>query len=338
MKAAVLHNTGDIDSLADNLSVDEVLQPDADDDEIVIKVNSASLNHRDLWIALGQYAKIKLPVIPGSDCAGIIYARGKNVIGFDDAEPVVINPSFNWGSNETHQASDYSILGMPDNGTFAEFVKVKSSNVLRMPSHLSFEESSALPLAGLTAFRAVFSRANVKPGENVLITGIGGGVATLAMQFAISAGANVFVTSGSRKKIENAISLGAKSGALYSDPDWAKQILSESNGKINIIIDGAGGNTLSVLLELISYGGRIVVYGSTLGRVENINLHRVFWKQVSLLGTTMGSDKDFSQMLLFIEEKKLTPCIDSTYQLNSVVSAFQRMLSEEKFGKIVLSI
>ncbi len=338
MKAAVLHNIGEFNSIVDNLSIDEVPRPVAGDDELIVKVRSASLNRRDLWIALGQYAKIRLPVIPGSDCAGIIYSRGKNVSGFVEAEPVVINPTLNWGNSELHQSSDFSILGMPDNGTFADFVKVKSSKVYRMPSHLSFAEGSALPLAGVTAFRAVFSRANVTRGENVLITGIGGGVATMAMQFSLAAGANVYVTSGSNEKINKAIGLGAKSGALYNDPEWTKQILSQSNGKIDVIIDGAGGSAFVPLLDVVSYGGRIVIYGSTLGRADNVNLHRIYWKQISLLGSTMGSDNDFSKMLTFVGERGITPVIDSTYDLENIVTAFQRMQNSEQFGKIVLNI
>ena len=338
MKAAVLHKIGEKNSIADNLSVNEVPRPVSGDDEVIVKVRSASLNHRDLWIAKGQYAKIKLPVIPGSDCAGIVYARGKNVIELAEAEPVIINPSLNWGGCESHQSSEYSILGMPDNGTFADFIKVKSSNVFRMPSHLSFEQGSALPLAGVTAYRAVFSRAKVSPGENVLITGIGGGVATMALQFVLAEGANVFVTSGSNEKVKKATDLGAKSGALYTDPDWTKQILYQSKGKIDVIIDGTGGNTLSALLDIVSYGGRIVIYGSTLGQAENVNLHRIYWKQISLLGSTMGSDNDFSQMLRFVGERGLVPVIDSIYNLEDIVTAFQKMQNSEQFGKIVLRI
>jgi len=207
-----------------------------------------------------------------------------------------------------------------------------------MPSHLSFEQGSALPLAGVTAYRAVFSRAKVSPGENVLITGIGGGVATMALQFVLAEGANVFVTSGSNEKVKKATDLGAKSGALYTDPDWTKQILYQSKGKIDVIIDGTGGNTLSALLDIVSYGGRIVIYGSTLGQAENVNLHRIYWKQISLLGSTMGSDNDFSQMLRFVGERGLVPVIDSIYNLEDIVTAFQKMQNSEQFGKIVLRI
>lgn len=338
MKAAVLHGTGSIDTLAENLKVEEVPRLFAGDDEVIVKVRSASLNRRDLWITLGQYAKIQLPVILGSDCAGIIYARGKNTDGIDELDSVVINPSLNWGNNELHQSKEYSILGMPDNGTFADFVKVKSSYVYRMPNHLSFAEASALPLAGLTAYRALFKKANVMSGENVLITGIGGGVATIAMQFAIAAGANVFVTSGSEKKLSKAKDIGAKAGALYTDPDWWKQILSHSKNRIDIVIDGTGGDTMAALLESVSYGGRIVLYGATLGNTDKVNLHKLFWKQISLLGSTMGSGNDFAQMLRFVGERCITPVIDSAYDLEYIVTAFQRMKNSEQFGKILLNI
>lgn len=338
MRAAVLHKTGGIESLEDNLRVEEVPMPRAEDDDVTVKVKWASLNRRDLWIAKGQYAKIRLPVIPGSDCAGTVYALGRNVKNFREGDAVLVNPSIDWGESELHQSADYSILGMPSDGTFAEYVRVKSRYVHAMPAHLDHRSSAALPLAGITAYRALFARGRLREAENVLITGIGGGVATLALQFAVSAGANVFVTSGSTEKLEQARSLGSSGGALYTEKDWTKKIRELAPGGIQLIIDGAGGNTLTQLLETVDYGGRIVSYGSTLGYANEVNLHRIFWKQLNVLGSTMGSETDFLNMLSFVNDKKITPVTDSEYELESVTGAFRRMERSGQFGKILLRI
>ena len=338
MIAAVLHRTGPADSLRENLRIEEIPEPVPCKGEALISVKSASLNHRDLWIAQGLYAGIKLPVVPGSDCAGIVEITDSGENEIQPGDEVIVNPSLNWSSNEHHQPRDISILGMPENGTFAQFVKVPASKVFRKPSHLTFAEASAIPLAGVTAYRALFTRGNLSPGENVLVTGIGGGVAMFALKFAIAAGANVFVTSGSPGKIQKAISLGASAGLLYTGQGWHKEILSLCDGRLDLIVDGSGGSTLPALLEAVSYGGRIVLYGSTLGNAESINLHRIFWKQISVLGSTMGSQNDFEKMLGFINHHNITPAIDSSYPLSNCAEALIAMKDSAQFGKIILEI
>lgn len=336
MRAAVLRGTGSVQELQTILTIEEVSNPHPDDNEILIRVSHASMNRRDLYIAQGLYSKIRLPVIPGSDCSGVIEEVGKSVRGFSRGERVVINPSVNWGSNEVHQSKDYRIFGMPDDGTFAEYVKAGSSSVCRMPEHLDFAEASALPLAGLTAYRALFSRAGLRHGENVLVTGIGGGVASFALLFAVAAGAKVFVTSGSSDKIQKATALGASGGALYTNENWQDEIAELSGKKIDVIIDGAGGRHFPKLIELASYGGRIAVYGVTMGSPDGLNLYRIYWKQLSILGSTMGSDSDFMRMLEFVSSNKIKPAIDSKFSLSNIVDAFERMSSGKQFGKILL--
>ncbi|MEO8447922.1 MAG: zinc-binding dehydrogenase [bacterium] len=338
MKAALLIKTGDISELSKNLVIDDIPIPEINPDEILINVRAASLNHRDLWIAKGSYSKIKLPVVLGSDCSGIIYKKGKNVTAFKEGDEVIVNPGMNWGSDENFQSKDFKILGMPDNGTFAEYVKVHSSYVYKKPLHLDYPQASSIPLAGVTAYRAAFVKARVTGNDNVLITGAGGGVPSFALKFAVSAGANVYVTSGSDDKIQKAIALGAKAGVNYNDAGWDKKIATLSENKINVIIDGTGGESVSQYLEICGYGGRIVCYGATFGSVPEFNLHRLYWKQITLAGTTMGSPDDFSSMLNYVNNNKIIPVVDRVHSFDNITDAFIQMNESKQFGKIVLQV
>jgi len=248
---------------------------------------------------------------------------------------VLINPGLFWGDNEEYQSREFRILGMPDNGTFAEFVKSDYRNVYLKPRYLSYEEASAIPLAGVTAFRAVSVKAKIKADENVLITGIGGGVASFALMFTLSLGANVFVTSSDDNKIKKAISLGARYGVNYSKENYPEEIYEMANRKIDVVITGTGGRDISKYADMCSAGGRIVCYGATFGNANDLSMHKIYWKQLKLLGTTMGSPKDFSEMLNYMENKKLKPVIDSEYCLSNIIPAFQKMNDGHQFGKII---
>src|SRR5579872_7239867 len=176
--------------------------PQAAAGEAIVKVYAAALNHRDVWIQKGLYAGLKYPIVPGSDGAGVVESGGsEDWIG----KEVIINPALHWGSSPTHQDQEtFQILGLPDDGTFAEYVKVPVSSLVGKPAHLSFEEAAAIPLASATAYRALFTRAQLRPGEKVLITGIGGGVALAALVMAVAAGAHVYVSSSDEEKIAKA--------------------------------------------------------------------------------------------------------------------------------------
>lgn len=338
MKAALLINTGNIDEIRNNLVIKNIPEPEIGEDEILIKLNYASLNHRDIWISEGMYPKIKLPVILGSDGAGVVYALGINAEGFKEGDEVIINPGFDWGVNEDFQSREFNILGLPSDGTFAEYVKVKKDYVHKKPESLNLEQASSLPLAGITAYRALFKKAKIKSGENILITGIGGGVSMLAMMFALKAGVNVYVTSGCNDKINFAINLGAKAGVNYNDENWFDKISKLADGNINIILDSAGGNSFSKFIEIISSGGRIISYGSSFGNADNINLHMLYWKQIKIYGTAMGSRSDFMEMLEYVNEKNVVPVIDNIFPLEEICKCFLRMKTAEQTGKIVLKI
>ena len=336
MKAIILKETGPIDKLKENLIYDELLEPEINDDEVLIKIHYAALNHRDLWITKGLYAGIKLPVVPGSDGAGTIHKLGKNVNNLNTGDEVIINPSLDWGDDESFQSKDYRILGMPDNGTLSKFIKINKAYVYKKPVHLNLIQASAVPLAGLTAYRALFVKANVSEKDNVLITGIGGGVSTFASLFALKVGANVCVTSGSDEKINRAIGLGVRGGVNYKNENWDKDIIKMSGDGINVIIDSAGGDTISKSLDIIDNGGKIITFGATTGGVKNFEIRKVFWKQISLLGTTMGSDKDFMNMVEFVNDYEINPVIDEVFSAKDVIKAFEKMNSAGQFGKIII--
>jgi NADPH:quinone reductase-like Zn-dependent oxidoreductase len=316
-----------------DFQIQEIPLPECDKGMALVQLHAAALNHRDLWISKGQYARIQYPFIPGSDGCG-------TVIRCDDApewigKKVIINPNINWGDDPRAQSALYQILGMPTQGTCAEYIAVPVDRLHAKPAHLDDIQAAALPLAGLTAWRAVYHSAHIKAGENVLITGIGGGVALMAFQFALALGANIWVSSGDDAKIQKAISMGAKGGANYHHANWTSEL---PGGNFDCIIDSAGGAQLNTLVQIAAAAARIVFYGATLGSVPELVLQRIFWKQLSLKGCTMGNDQEFAEMLDFTSQKNIIPLTDSIYPLEQGHQAFQLMEKGKQFGKIVLTI
>lgn len=306
-------------------------------DEVVVSLKAAALNRRDYWITQGMYPGIKLPIVLGSDGAGIVTKIG-GALGDDwKGREVIIDPGSDWGKNQAVQSDAFTILGMPSDGTFATEVLVSESQLHPRPEHLSWHKSAALPLAGVTAWRAVFAQGGLESGQRVLITGIGGGVATFALQFAVAAGAEVWVTSSSTKKIEAARDYGAKGGFNYGDSDWSRS-MAEQAGPPDLIIDSAGGSGYAALVNLAAPGGRIVNYGATAGPPEKVDMFKVFWKQLRLQGTTMGSPDDFGDMIDFVNETKLHPIVDDIFPIEQGNEAIAKMGSSPQFGKYVLSI
>lgn len=305
--------------------------------EVVVALKAAALNRRDFWITQGMYPGIQLPVVLGSDGAGIVTSVGDGVSPDLLGREVIINPGWNWGDREAAQSNEFRILGLPDDGTFAGQVKVPAAYVASKPEHLSWQEAAALPLAGVTAYRALFTQGGLQPGERVLISGVGGGVATFALQYALAVGATVVVTSSSPEKIEKAIQLGATAGFDYTAEGWHKQLLSDQ-GAVDLIIDSAGGEGYANLVDVAAPGGRIVNYGATAGPPKKLDLFKVFWKQLRLIGSTMGSPKDFGEMLAFVHQRKITPIIDEVFSLADGNEAIERMKHSPQFGKTVIDL
>ncbi|MCA9187958.1 MAG: zinc-binding dehydrogenase [Pirellulaceae bacterium] len=310
--------------------------PEPDNGEVTISLSAAALNRRDFWITQGMYPGIRLPVILGSDGAGIVSQVGPGVSDDWLGREVMINPGWHWGDDPSVQSPQFQILGMPHDGTFASHVTVPVESVHAKPSHLDLHQAAALPLAGVTAYRATFTRGHLSADDHVLITGIGGGVATFALQYAVAVGASAFVTSSSPEKIARAIALGAVAGYDYRAEDWHQQLKAEHE-PVSLIIDGAGGDGYARLIDVAAPAARIVNYGATAGPPSNVELFKVFWKQLNLAGSTMGSPADFTSMLKFVAQHQIVPIVDHVHPLADGNAALQRMRSSDQFGKIVLA-
>src|SRR5690606_21581618 len=238
---------------------------------------------------------------------------------------------------ETFKSDRFSILGLPEDGTFAQYVKVNVHNLYDLPRHLSFEEAAAVPLVGLTSYRALFSRARLREGEKVLIAGVGGGASSMALLWAKAAGAKVYVTSGSADKIKKAKALGAIDGVNYRDENWGKELKTLAGG-FDVILDSALGEGFTTLLEVANPGGRIVFFGGTAGDLPTLNGRTIVCKQLSLLGSTMGSDADFKAMLDCLNEHQIKPIIDSVVDWEYAEEAMRKMDDSRQFGKLILKL
>jgi len=308
-----------------------VLQPG----EVLVKIKAAALNRRDYWITIDKYAGIKYPTILGSDGAGIVEEAGSEAEKHLVGQEVIINPGYGWGNDQNFQSDDFKILGLPADGTFAEYVKVPAEQVHPKPAHLNWEQAAAIPLAGLTTYRALFIKGKAKKGDKVLVTGVGGGTGAFALQFALAAGCQVFVTSGSGEKIERAKQLGAAAGINYKTQDWAEQ-LQHLSGGFDIIIDSALGDGFAKLPDICNPGGRIVVFGATAGNIPALNGRKIFWRQLQIIGTMMGSPEDFKAMVEFVNQHQIIPVIDEIFLLADAAMAVQKMENSSQFGKIIL--
>jgi zinc-binding alcohol dehydrogenase/oxidoreductase len=336
MKAMVLHELGGPDSL----SFEDAPDPEPGSGETVVRLRAAALNRRDVFVTRGQYPGAKpeaLPVILGSDGSGEVVARGGGAAGPDEGTEVVVNPALYWGDDPQKPGKEYRILGLPDDGTFAQLVKVPAENVFPKPSHLSHEEAAAIPLGALTAYRALVTRGGVKEGETIVVPGIGSGVATFVVQLAAGLGARVFVTSGSDEKIEKAKELGAEGGVNYNSEDWSRELKSMTGG-VDLSVDHVGGEAFDAMVSLAKPGSRIVTYGATAGPKVTVVMPRIFLKHLTVLGTAMGTNEEFGAMLDLYAEHGLRPTINESFPLQEVAAAMERMEEGAGMGKIVLDV
>jgi NADPH:quinone reductase-like Zn-dependent oxidoreductase len=332
MKAVLLHQLGG----PEQLSVEDIATPEPGPGQVRVHLYASALNRRDVWITLGQYPGIRLPCSMGSDGAGVVDKLGPNTPTDLLDQEVVIYPAYDWGNDPRFPSPTFRVLGMPDPGAFAEYLCVPAGHVFAKPTHLSWEQAAAIPLAGLTSWRALMTQAAAQPGETVLVTGIGGGVATFALKWAVALGARVFVTSGDEAKLEQARQMGAVGGVNYRAEDWNKQ-LAKLTGGVDVVIDGAGGPAFKGCFSLLKPAGRLVVYGATAGNPPaGLEMAKLFFRQASIIGSTMGSPEEFAAMLRFVNEHRIEPAIDRVFPLDQAIAAHQRLLAAEQLGKIVL--
>lgn len=343
MKAVLLASHGTSNEL---LSVASAPDPEAGPGEVVVALRAAALNRLDVFVRDGiPGVTLRMPHVPGADGTGVVSAVGAGVTAWKEGDEVVLQPGLSCGAcamcraGEISQCATYRILGEHLPGTFAEKVRVPAGNVHPAPKGLSWEERAAFPLAGLTAWRMLVTRAGLRPGETVVVHGIGSGVSTFALKIAKLAGARVFVTSGDDAKLAKATALGADGVLNYrtSEPLKGLKGLVGKEGA-HVVVDSVGEATFNTSIELLARGGRLVTCGATTGPKPTIDLRRVFWKQISILGSTMGTDAEFSALLRAVHGGLLRPVVDSVHPLDRIRDAYARLESGAALGKVVVSI
>lgn len=333
MRALLLTNTDGPKSP----QVTEVETPTPAKGEVRVALKSASLNHRELWISRGLYPGMKTPAIMGADGAGVVDAVGEGVDATMVGKEVVLYPCSHWGDNPDYPSAEFGCLGMPFAGTFADYICVPADTVSDKPAGFSFAEASAVPLAGLTAWRGLTVKAGLKAGDKVLITGIGGGVAVWALTFAVAMGAEVYVTSSSQEKIDQAIAMGAKGGVNYKEEKWGKA-LGKLSGGIDVVFDGAPTGATKAYTRALNMGARVVIYGSTGGMSFEVPVPDFFLKHATIYGTALGTVEDFKGMMAFVAEHSLKPVIEKTFSLDDATDAMVYLEEAHQLGKVIISI
>ncbi len=323
MRAAVLTAYGDPSCLVPG----DRPEPEPADGQVVVELRAAALNWHDVLVRQGRYGS-PLPHVIGSDGAGV---------RVDDGREVVVLPSLWWGDDERAPGPRWQILGDHVPGTYAEYVRVPEQCVVPKPATLDWAEAASLPLVGLTTYRALFSRAGLRPGESVLVLGAGGGVATMAVRLAAGVGCPVWVTSSAEHKIESAGALGAAGGVSYRDPDWpeAARKLSPDGAGFDVVLDPVG--TWDGALRAVRPGGRVVVLGSAAAERAELDVRKFYFGQFDLLGTTMGSPADFAGLLALIDRHGIAPPpVGREFGLADAADAHRHLESGDGFGKIIL--
>jgi NADPH:quinone reductase-like Zn-dependent oxidoreductase len=317
MKAVRIHDDGG----PEVLRYEDAPDPEPGPDDVLVELRAASLNHLDVWVRKGL-PSVPKPRILGADGAGV-------VAGTD--ERVVINPGIEHDGRIT-------VVGEHMNGTHAELIAVPRSQVYPIPFGLSFEEAAAFPLVFETAYRMLARKAHLAPGEWVLIWGIGGGVATASLAIAKALGARAVVTSSSDAKLERARQLGADATLNHETEDVVARVKDVTNGGAHVVVEHVGEATWAKSLNVARPDGRIVVCGATTGPNPPANLHRVWWKQLTIYGSTMGTREDFEAAYDLVASGRAKPVVDEVFPLSEAAAAHERLERGEQLGKIILRI
>ena len=341
MKAIRIHAHGGIDQLR----YEEAPEPRiAAPNDIIVRLEAAALNHIDIWVRLGATGmKIPMPHILGADGAGVVVDAGSEVTRVRAGDKVCLYSFTGCGECEFCRTDrDFMCirvrsLGERLDGTYAEYVKVAPENCFPIPTYMTFDEAAAFPLVFLTVWRMLVTNARLEPGESLLIIGIGGGVASAALQFAKRIGARVIVTSSSDAKLERAKSLGADHGINHRQKNFADEVrvLTDNRG-VNVVVDSVAGEIWQKSLASLAYGGRLVTCGATAGGEPIDDVNMMVSKELKIYGSTLGSREDFRQLLSFLDVTRIHPIIDRKFLLKEAAAAQQRMEEALQFGKILL--
>ncbi|KAK1827612.1 putative zinc-type alcohol dehydrogenase-like protein yoga [Podospora conica] len=335
------------------LQLNTIPQPVPGPGQVLVKISAVALNHRDLFIRQHLYPNISFTHPLLSDASGVVTALGPSPSPRATSllhRPVLLTPSRGWASDPLgpEAADKFSVVGasaLTPVGTAAEYVVVDEDEVVPMPGHLTPEEGAALPLCGVTAWRAVVGKSgNAEAGRNLLVTGVGGGVALMAVQIAVARGCNVWVTSGSEEKVKRAVEMGARGGVVYGEKGWERRLEGMLPGErrwLDAVVDGAGGEVVGKTVRLLKAGGVIVVYGMTVGPRMDWTMQAVL-KNVEVRGSTMGSRREFAEMVRFVEEKRIKPVVSRVVRgldnLEGIEGLFEDMKGGRQFGKLVVLV
>jgi len=338
MKAIRIHEHGGLEQL----KYEDAPVPEIGRNDVLINVKACSLNYLDIWVRRG-IPGITLPHISGCDVAGVIEKLGEDVRGYEIGDRVVINPGVSCGSceycrrGEDSLCDTFHIIGEHIDGGFAEYAKAPARNLMRIPDEFTFENAAAVPLVFLTAWRTMITRAGVKPGHDVLILGASGGVGSACVQIAKLTGARVFATASSNEKLEKLEALGADVLINYSETDFGKEIWNVTNKRgVDVVVDSIGEATWQQSMRSLAKDGKIVTFGATSGPKPQIDIRLLFWRQLQIIGTTMGTRAEFEQVMNLVWAGKLKPVVDQTFPLQDVPKAQEMMENRGVFGKYIV--
>jgi NADPH:quinone reductase-like Zn-dependent oxidoreductase len=327
LKAIRIHEDGE----PEVLRYEDAPDPEAGPGEVLIRLRAASLNRLDLWVRKGL-PSVPKPRILGADGAGAVEALGKGVDGLEVGQRVVINPGLEHGDRIT-------VIGEHMDGTHAELIAVPATNVYPLADQLSFEEAAAFPLVFETAYRMLSTRAGLQSGEWVLVWAAGSGVGSASLAVAKALGARVIATSSSDEKLARARELGADATVNHASDDVAATVKELTDGAgVDVVVEHVGEATWKTSLQVARTGGRIALCGATTGPNPPAQLHRIWWKQLTIAGSTMGTRSDFEAVYELVKSGRAKPAIDKVFPLADARAAHERMEAGEQFGKIVLSI
>lgn len=340
MKAAFFRRHG----AAEVMEYGSLPEPVAGPDEVLVRVRALALNQLDLFVRKGLPGlKLAFPHIGAADIAGEIAALGEAVTGWREGERVVINPNLWCGACEMCQAGEeslcerYGIIGEHAPGGAAQYIAVPARNLYRIPEDFPFEQAAAVPLAWMTAWRALIGQGGLRAGQSVLILGAGGGVASAAIQIARYAGATVYAASRSDAKLEQARALGADH-LLRSDGQFGREVwgLTAKRG-VDLVLENVGAATWEQSLRCVAKGGRLVTYGATSGPIVELDIRKLFWRQYAIIGSTMANSREFAAVMrLVFQERRFAPLVDRIFPLSEIRAAHEYLESAEQFGKVVL--
>ncbi len=341
MKAIVFHQHGGIDKVR----YEDIPQPDIGPDDVLLQVKAAAYNRLDLWVLEGwRGLNLKMPHVMGSDGAGIVAEVGANVVGFDVGEHVAVNPTVSCGqcayclSGRDNLCDRFAILGEHVDGLAAEYAAVPARNLLKIPHTIKFEAAAAASLVFVTAWHSLITQGRLQAGESVLIVGAGGGVNTAAIQIAKLAGAGpIYVVGSSDEKLARAEELGADVMINRREENWGKAIfkITQRQG-VDVVVDNVGAATYVSSLRALKKGGRLLTVGNTSGPTFEIDNRLLFGKHLSIIGSTMGTMRDYSQVMGLVFDGRLHPIIDTVYPLSEGAAALLKLESGNVTGKVVL--